>query len=227
MPSAISQYWAQVDEISHLVSYLLVAMSLLSWYTILSKGWAFWRIRAAAPALGAFWKAPNLPDAVAMLGAADRENIFAPMATLGMDAANPLKRVDALTAQSASSDVLTRVLRQEMNQVTVRLEAGLSLLASIGATAPFVGLLGTVWGIYHALTAVAAAGTIQIDQVAGPVGEALIMTALGLMVAIPAVLAYNGFNRINRITLAELDAFAYDLHAHLSAHPGITNPSTN
>lgn len=220
MPLAISQYWAQVDELSHLVSYLLILMSLLSWYTILSKGWVFWRIRKAAPALSAFWKAPSLPDAVSMLSALDLENIFAPMATQGMDAANPAKRAQALTAQSAASDVLTRVLRQEMNQVTVRLEAGLSLLASIGATAPFVGLLGTVWGIYHALTAVAGAGTIQIDQVAGPVGEALIMTALGLMVAIPAVLAYNAFNRINRITLAELDAFAYDLHAHLSAHPG-------
>lgn len=225
MSSAFSQYWAQVDEFSHLVSYLLILMSLVSWYTILSKGWAFWRIRAAAPALGAFWKAPSLPDAVAILSAADSENIFAPMAAQGVDAVNPARRAHALNAQSAA--VLTRVLRQELNRVTVRLETGLSLLASIGATAPFVGLLGTVWGIYHALTAVADAGVIQIDQVAGPVGEALIMTALGLMVAIPAVLAYNAFNRINRITLAELDAFAYDLHAHLCAHSEAPNPAAN
>ena len=92
----------------------------------------------------------------------------------------------------------------------------MTLLASIGSTAPFVGLLGTVWGIYHALAAVSTAGTVQIDKVAGPVGEALIMTAIGLTVAIPAVLAYNGFNRVNRLTLAELDAFAFDLHAHLT-----------
>jgi biopolymer transport protein ExbB len=92
----------------------------------------------------------------------------------------------------------------------------LTLLASIASTAPFVGLLGTVWGIYHALAAVSAQGTVQIDKVAGPVGEALIMTGVGLTVAIPAVLAYNGFNRVNRITLSELDAFAHDLHAYLT-----------
>jgi biopolymer transport protein ExbB len=111
---------------------------------------------------------------------------------------------------------MTRVLREELNRVTVRLESGLTLLASIGATAPFVGLLGTVWGIYHALTAVSGSTAIQIDLVAGPVGEALVMTGLGLIVAIPAVLAYNAFNRINRITFAELDGFAFDLHAHLT-----------
>jgi biopolymer transport protein ExbB len=91
-----------------------------------------------------------------------------------------------------------------------------TLLASVGATAPFVGLVGTVWGIYHALIAVSSAGTIQIDKIAGPVGEALIMTALGLVVAIPAVLGYNAFTRVNRVTLAELDAFAHDLHAYLT-----------
>jgi biopolymer transport protein ExbB len=98
----------------------------------------------------------------------------------------------------------------------VRLESGLTLLASIGATAPFIGLLGTVWGIYHALTAVSDSSAIQIDLVAGPVGEALVMTGLGLIVAIPAVLAYNAFNRVNRITFAELDGFAFDLHAYLT-----------
>ena len=97
------------------------------------------------------------------------------------------------------------------------------MIATIGATAPFVGLLGTVWGIYHALAAVSAAGTVQIDKVAGPVGEALIMTALGLAVAIPAVLAYNAFTRVNRVTLAELDAFAHDLHAHLTTGARVGN----
>jgi biopolymer transport protein ExbB len=218
-PSAFSHYWAQVDGISHLVFYLLIAMSLVSWSTILFKSWSFWHIRRAAAALRAFWKAPTLPDALAMLTAADSENIFAPMARQGMDVADPAASADptkALNLRSKFADVLTRVLRQEMNLVTVRLEAGLTLLASIGATAPFVGLLGTVWGIYHALAAVAESGAVQIDQLAGPVGEALIMTALGLIVAIPAVLSYNAFNRINRITMAELDAFAYDLQAHLT-----------
>ena len=92
----------------------------------------------------------------------------------------------------------------------------MTLLATVGATAPFVGLLGTVWGIYGALIKIGATGSASIDAVAGPVGEALIMTALGLVVAIPAVLAYNAFTRVNRVTLAELDAFAHDLHAYLT-----------
>ena len=220
MPSAISVYWAQVDEASHMVFYVLLVMSLMSWYTILSKAWSFWRVRLAAPSVLAFWQAPTLQDAVALLAEKDMENIFTPLAKEGVQAIDVSENNQSLNAKSATSDVVTRVLRQQMNHVIVKLEKGLSLLASIGATAPFVGLLGTVWGIYHALTTVAMSGSVQLEQIAGPVGEALIMTALGLLVAIPAVLAYNAFNRINRITLAELDAFAYDLHAHLTK-PGI------
>ena len=223
MPSAISVYWNQVDEASHLVFYVLLIMSLTSWYTILSKAWSFWRVRSAAPTVLAFWQAPTIQDAVALLAEKDKENIFTPMAREGMEAVSVRKNADknarTLNAESSVSDIVTRVLRQQMNHIVVKLEAGLSLLASIGATAPFVGLLGTVWGIYHALTTVALSGSVQLEQIAGPVGEALIMTALGLLVAIPAVLAYNAFNRINRITLAELDAFAYDLHAHFSKAP--------
>lgn len=220
MPSAISVYWAQVDEASHMVFYVLLVMSLMSWYTILSKAWSFWRVRLAAPSVLAFWQAPTLQDAVALLAEKDMENIFTPLAKEGVQAIDVSENNQSLNAKSATSDIVTRVLRQQMNHVIVKLEKGLSLLASIGATAPFVGLLGTVWGIYHALTTVAMSGSVQLEQIAGPVGEALIMTALGLLVAIPAVLAYNAFNRINRITLAELDAFAYDLHAHLTK-PGI------
>jgi biopolymer transport protein ExbB len=215
MSSAISVYWSQVDEASHAVFCILLLMSLVSWYTILSKAWSFWRVRRTAPTVLAFWKAPTLQDAVALLAEADKEDVFTPLARQGMEAVGVDKQVPTLNTQSAASDVITRVLRQQLNQVTVKLEAGLNSLASIGATAPFVGLLGTVWGIYHALTTVAASGTVQIEQIAGPVGEALIMTAMGLVVAIPAVLAYNAFNRVNRITFAELDAFAYDLQAYL------------
>ena len=122
----------------------------------------------------------------------------------------------SLGGQVSRGDQVTRVLRQQITRSTQRLEGGLTVLASIGATAPFVGLLGTVWGIYHALSNVAAAGVVQIDKLAGPVGEALIMTGFGLVVAIPAVLAYNGFNRLNRVTLAELDGFAHDLHSYFT-----------
>jgi biopolymer transport protein ExbB len=110
-------------------------------------------------------------------------------------------------------ELVTRVLRQQMTQTSSRLESGLTFLASVGSTAPFVGLFGTVWGIYHALLGIAGSGQVLIDQVAGPVGEALVMTAAGLAVAIPAVLAYNAFTRINRVVLAELDGFAHDLLA--------------
>lgn len=215
---ALAHFWEQADQLSRLVAWLLLAMSLLSWSMILAKAWSFWRIRRAAPALQAFWAAPSMPDALALMQLADREHIFHTLAQAGLAAADGAARPTALNAGAELGAVLTRALRQELNRLTVRLENGLSLLASIGATAPFVGLLGTVWGIYHALTAIALSGTLQLEQLAGPVGEALIMTALGLMVAIPAVLAYNGFNRVNRITLAELDAFAHDLHAHLRRH---------
>lgn len=216
MTSALSQYWIQVDGFSHFLSYVLLLMSFLSWTTIISKAWSFWQIRAAAINLPAFWKSPTNEDALALLSAADKEDVFVGLARLALAAVEPNQRLGALNAKAEIADVLTQVLRQELNRVTVKLEAGLSPLASIAASAPFVGLLGTVWGIYHALSTVAGSGTVQIDQLAGPVGEALIMTALGLIVAIPAVLSYNAFNRINRITFAELDAFAYDLHAHLS-----------
>jgi biopolymer transport protein ExbB len=205
--------------VSHAVAYALLLMSLVSWYFILSKSWSSWRIRQSAGTLDAFWKAPTLPDAIAVMRQADSENVFTPLAAQSVEAANMKAQNGSPASLNASidpSELITRTLRQAINRVSSRLETGLTLLASVGATAPFVGLLGTVWGIYHALAAVSTAGTVQIDKVAGPVGEALIMTALGLTVAIPAVLAYNAFTRVNRLTLAELDAFAHDLHAYLT-----------
>ena len=198
------------------MAILLLLMSVASWLYILSKSWTAWRIRRSANALEAFWQAPTLPDAIALLTHADAELIYAPLAIQSAQAATLGSQPGSLNAASDPGELITRTLRREINRVSSRLESGLTLLASIGATAPFVGLLGTVWGIYHALSAVSLAGTVQIDKVAGPVGEALIMTALGLTVAIPAVLAYNAFTRVNRITLAELDAFAHDLHAFLT-----------
>lgn len=210
----LAHYWAQGDAVSHAVAYVLLIMSILSWYYILVKSWSAWRIRRSAPALEGFWQAPTLTDAVSALRLADPENVYTPLAAQSIAAANHTP--NSLNASTAPDELITRLLRQEINRVSARLESGLTLLASVGATAPFIGLLGTVWGIYHALIAVSASGTVQIDKVAGPVGEALIMTALGLAVAIPAVLAYNAFTRVNRITLAELDAFAHDLHAYLT-----------
>ncbi len=212
----LAHYWSQGDSVSHAVAYVLLLMSVLSWYYILSKSWSSWRIRKSANALEGFWKAPTLTDAIALVKHVDSENVYTPLAAQSAEAANIKSQDGSLNAATDPGELITRTLRQEINRVSSRLESGLTLLASVGSTAPFVGLFGTVWGIYHALIAVSAAGTVQIDKVAGPVGEALIMTALGLAVAIPAVLAYNAFTRVNRVTLAELDAFAHDLHAYLT-----------
>lgn len=227
MPISMSQYWVQLDGLGRSVALILILMSLLSWFTLLSKAWAFWRIRRSARALAEFWKAPSLHDAVQALKVMDVEAVYLPLAQQAAQLLDP-KTTPRLMQGAQFGDHVTRVLRDELHHTTVRLERGLTLLASVGATAPFVGLLGTVWGIYHALSSVSGNASLQLDVVAGPVGEALIMTGLGLLVAIPAVLAYNGFNRINRMTFAELDGFAFDLHAHLHRlHTVHTSPQGN
>jgi biopolymer transport protein ExbB len=145
----------------------------------------------------AFWDAPSMQDGVNVLALADSEKIFLPLAQQA-PRNWPLRRA-SLGGEMDRAAQATRAASGDPG-VHQPSGSGLTLLASIGATAPFVGLLGTVWGIYHALANVSSHGTVQIDKVAGPVGEALVMTAIGLTVAIPAVLAYNGFNRVNRLT---------------------------
>ncbi|MDQ3215391.1 MAG: MotA/TolQ/ExbB proton channel family protein, partial [Pseudomonadota bacterium] len=163
-----------------------------------------------------FWNATSVELAIAQLKPHDRENVFVPLATGAAGAATHPASEGSLAAQIDRSELITRALRQRINEAAGKLESGLTILASVGSTAPFVGLFGTVWGIYHALINIARSGQIAIDKVAGPVGEALIMTAFGLVVAIPAVLAYNAFTRVNRLVLGQLDGFAHDLHATLT-----------
>jgi biopolymer transport protein ExbB len=221
---SLARYWSQGDGISHAVACVLLLMSLLSWYLIFSKAWSAWRIGRSSSAIEAFWAAPTMPDAMAQLALADLDRVYLPLAQAVHPTASASVSVQ-LGAAVDTGEQATRILRSAILRVTQRLEGGLTVLASIGSTAPFVGLLGTVWGIHHALASVSSAGMVQIDKVAGPVGEALIMTGFGLVVAIPAVLAYNGLNRANRLALAQLDGFAHDLHAHLlrldvhGAHP--------
>jgi biopolymer transport protein ExbB len=180
--------------------------------------WKFWLLRRAAAdlALGVsvFWQSPTLGDALPRIQKLDREAVLSPLvlAAQQVDAARHAAGAPATLAASADvSHQLTRMLRQALHAVLNRLRAGQVLLASVGATAPFVGLLGTVWGIFNALTGIADQGQVSIAQVSGPVGEALVMTAAGLFVAIPAVLAYNVLGRrIARIE-ADLEGFARDL----------------
>jgi len=209
-------FWSQADVVIRLTAYVLLAMSVASWFLILWKTWAWLRVRRASRALEQFWSASSIDAAIADLKPRDRENIFVPVASGGARASVHGAADGTLASQTDRSELITRALRQRINEAAGRLEAGLTMLASIGSTAPFVGLFGTVWGIYHALLNIASSGQIAIDKVAGPVGEALIMTAFGLVVAIPAVLAFNAFTRVNRVVLSQLDGFAHDLHAFLT-----------
>jgi biopolymer transport protein ExbB len=207
-------FWMRADGLIRANVYILFAMSLASWFLIFLKTWATFRARRAVRSLDAFWSAPSVDQALAALSARDTEALLAPLAKVAFEAAH--RSGGGTSSWHTPSDRLTRALRTAIQSANERLESGLTLLASIGATAPFVGLLGTVWGIYHALLNIASSGSLSIDKVAGPVGEALIMTAFGLGVAIPAVLAYNSFARANRLVIAQIDGFAHDLHSLLA-----------
>ncbi|MEJ6021161.1 MotA/TolQ/ExbB proton channel family protein [Ramlibacter sp. PS4R-6] len=207
---------ASGDAVTRLVAIVLLAMSVASWVVIL---WKAWLLKRAAGDVGrstaAFWQAPSINEARQRVGAFDRESLVLPLIE-----ATQVAAPGSLAAAGDRSQQLTRVLRDALHRVLDKLQFGQVLLATVGSTAPFVGLLGTVWGIYHALTAIGAAGQITIDKVAGPVGESLIMTAAGLAVAIPAVLGYNIFGRfIGRIE-ADLEGFARDLR-ELLTHPAV------
>lgn len=206
----------QTDGVGRIVLILLLMLSVASWYLILTKGLAnLLAGRRAAAFLRQFWSAASLDDVKDMLGRQHAGNAFADLARQALEASDEgrAQGLQRLAAAGGQGEFLSRVLRNGIDQEAARVEHGLTLMASAGSASPYVGLFGTVWGIYHALVQIGMSGQGTLDKVAGPVGEALIMTALGLAVAIPAVLAYNAFNRRNRIWLAQLDAFAHDLYA--------------
>ncbi|MDE2047409.1 MAG: MotA/TolQ/ExbB proton channel family protein [Betaproteobacteria bacterium] len=189
-------------------------MSVASWFLIAWKTALLWRAgRRSRRARAAFWQQTALDDGARAVTALDAGGA----ADVLVQAALTAQATDhGLAARKTLADRLTAALRDALAQVSARLNFGQVLLASVGSTAPFVGLFGTVWGIYHALTSIAGAGQLAIDKVAGPVGEALIMTAAGLAVAIPAVLAYNVFGKFIHAIEADLEGFAHDLRALLS-----------
>ncbi|KON81197.1 MotA/TolQ/ExbB proton channel family protein [Azoarcus sp. PA01] len=219
MPSdtfGLAHLWGQSDLIIKLVAFALVVMSVASWYLILVRSVRQLRARRFDHAVEAFWNAPHLDEGLARLSGAAPDSPFEALARQGAAATEHLRRHthdDTLGGKLDADEFVTRAMRKSIALSTAQLESGLTVLASIGSTAPFVGLFGTVWGIYHALIGISTSGMATLDKVAGPVGEALIMTAFGLFVAIPAVLAFNAFTRANRLELSELDAFAHDLHA--------------
>jgi biopolymer transport protein ExbB len=209
---SFGELFSQGDAVTRAVAVLLLAMSVASWVVILWKAWLLRRARRdVGRSTAAFWQSASVEQARQVVGAFDREGLVLPLIE-----ATRMNGAGSLAAAGDRSQQLTRLLRDALHQVLDKLQFGQVLLASVGSTAPFVGLLGTVWGIYHALTGIAVAGQITIDKVAGPVGEALIMTAAGLAVAIPAVLGYNVFGRrIGRIE-ADLEGFARDLRELLT-----------
>ena len=204
--------WAQGDAVTRTIAILLLLMSALSWVVIAIKAMDVWRHQRQAACSEQFWHSPDLAVGLAVL-ARQHGNPFHQLAMTGHLAAEQQQAAhQELHNRLDISDWVQRSLRNAIDENTTRMQSGLAILASIGSIAPFVGLLGTVWGIYHALVAIGATGNASIDAVAGPIGETLIMTALGLAVAIPAVLGYNGLVRGNKFVIARMNRFAHDLH---------------
>ena len=203
----VAQLFLQGDAVTQAVSLLLLAMSVGSWVVILWKSWLLRRVGAdVTRATAAFWQSASVPQALEKMRAFDREGLL-----VSLLLATKIEMPGTLATAGDRSQQLTRVLRDALHRALAKLQYGQVLLATVGATAPFVGLLGTVWGIYHALIGIASAGQVTIDKISGPVGESLIMTAAGLAVAIPAVLAYNVLGRVIARIEAELEGFARDL----------------
>lgn len=215
---ALSTVFKEGDWVLIGVFISLLAMSALTWYLILVKSAWIRRVRQANRRfLQAFWDAEDLPGARRCAVAAEAS----PLGRLALSAITAIERFQQsshrrLAEACGLDEFLVRTLRNGINRETARTASGMTMLASVGSTAPFVGLFGTVWGIYHALISISLAGSANMEMVAGPLGEALVATAAGLAAAIPAVLAFNAFNRANRTLAEELDGFAHDLHAFLT-----------
>lgn len=216
-PFGIANLWLEGDFVTRFVAIMLLICSIVTWVILLTRFWELRNIRKLKPELEHFWRATSYEQG---------------LQTFSQRASNPYYQI-AVAATTASqhhqsqshhhrellqtlnySDWMSRSLKNTIDGIAAGLQKGLTFLGSTGAIAPFIGLFGTVWGIYHALIAISSSGSAQLDQVAGPIGEALIMTALGLAVAIPAVLAFNAINRANKLLLADLNRFGNDLLAY-------------
>ena len=210
-PYGLEAVWRTGDFVSKGTLIILVIMSMGSWYILFVKLWEQYKLmREARDVRNAFWKAPSLKEGAKRL---DKKSAYRYIAETGLDANE--HHEGALTENIDLNTWVTMSVQRSVDTVQSRTQDGLAFLATVGSTAPFVGLFGTVWGIYHALTAIGIAGQASIDKVAGPVGEALIMTAIGLAVAVPAVMGYNWLVRRNKVAMDAVRTFGADLHAVL------------
>lgn len=198
---------ANADVLGRCVALVLLCMSMCSWFLIVWKAWLLHSAtRGFVRARAAFWQAPSADEALAAVAVWDREEVLLPLLV-----ALRQPSAGAMDAATPAAQRRTRLLRDALQRVVLRLQTGQTALATIGVIAPFVGLLGTVWGIYHALIGISMTAQLSLDKIAGPVGESLVMTAAGLVVAIPAVVAYNTLGRrISRME-SELEGMAFDL----------------
>jgi biopolymer transport protein ExbB len=217
--TGFTHFLEQTDALGSCILLVLLVMSVATWYLIVSKALSNRKMRRAGMAFQcAFWDAPDMNVVAEYIRQRGVNDPFSHLTHHGLRAAEQYshRRGGRMIESGSADEFLTRALRRAIEQDTARMEYGLTVLGSVASAAPFVGLFGTVWGIYHALRAIGISGAGTLDKVAGPVGEALIMTALGLAVAIPAVLAFNAFTRHNRVMLSEVDGFAHDLFAFMS-----------
>ena len=215
----LASFLSQTDGVGKTILVLLLLMSMATWVLIVSKAIQFVVTRRRSSRfLATFWNAPSLQAVGKHLDEHHPVEPFSHLTWHGLTAVRHHQQqgVHKLDEAGSPAEFITRAMRRVVDEETSRMESGLTVLASVGSTAPFVGLFGTVWGVYHALINIGLSGQGTLDKVAGPVGEALVMTALGLAVAIPAVLAYNTLVRANRVVLAQLDSFAHDLFAFLT-----------
>lgn len=229
-PYGLAALWSQGDAVIKTVAVILLVMSIASWWLIATRAWRLMKLRRAAKASAAFWHAKSFDEGLKALKApgtpATGLNPFHHLAVEGQAAVtHHAGAQEDLHGQLSLAEWAADALRAAIDDSNERLRAGLSVLASVGSTAPFIGLFGTVWGIYHALVGIGVSGQASIDKVAGPVGEALIMTAFGLAVAIPAVLGYNALNRANRTLTGQLKRFARQLHAYFLTGSPVQRPS--
>ena len=216
-PFGIANLWLEGDAITRFVAIVLLTCSIVTWVILLTRFWELRNLRKLRPELDQFWHASSYEQGLQSFSN-PRMNPYYQIAKSATDA--------SIHHQSQSSDRrellqtlnysewMARSIKNGIDNISASLQKGLTFLGSTGAVAPFIGLFGTVWGIYHALISISSSGSAQIDQVAGPIGEALIMTALGLAVAIPAVLGFNAINRANKLLVAELNRFGNDLLAY-------------
>ncbi|CAM3832418.1 MotA/TolQ/ExbB proton channel family protein [Polynucleobacter antarcticus] len=216
-PFGLLNLWLEGDNIIRFVAIVMLVSSIVTWVILLSRSWDLRNLRKFKPELDQFWRATSYEQGLqGFTNPANNPYFHIAKAASGASTHHQSQSSNhrELLQTLNYSEWMARSIKNSIDGVAAGLQKGMTFLGSTGATAPFVGLFGTVWGIYHALIAISSSGSAQIDQVAGPIGEALIMTAIGLAVAIPAVLGFNALNRANRLLVADLNRFGNDLLAY-------------